>query len=335
MNKFLEKMPKAELHLHIEGTLEPEMMFELAQRNSVALPYQSIDEIKAAYHFDNLQAFLDLYYQGMQVLKTEQDFYDLTWAYIQKCLEQNIVYAEIFFDPQAHLNRGLEFETVLNGIYSATQDAKHQLNIEIKIIMSILRHLDEDSAQKILDLAIVNKDKIIGIGLDSSEKGNPPEKFERVYQRAKLAGFYLVAHAGEEGDASYISGALHNLNVHRIDHGNNALQDKNLLDELKQKKIALTLCPLSNLSLQVVTDLKQHPLKQFYDMGLKVTINSDDPAYFGGYLNENYQAMFENLDLSIEDMIVISKNAFEGSFLSIERKKQYLKLLADFEEQVA
>jgi len=323
-------MPKAELHLHIEGTLEPQMMFEMAQRNCVELPYESIEEVKAAYHFGNLQAFLDLYYQGMQVLKTEQDFYDLTWAYIQKCSEQNIVYAEIFFDPQAHLQRGLGFETILNGIYKATQDAILKLNVELKIIMSILRHLDEGSAQKVLDLAIVNKDKIIGIGLDSSEKGNPPEKFERVYQRAKLAGFYLVAHAGEEGDASYISGALHNLNVHRIDHGNNAIQDETLLAELKQNRIALTLCPLSNLSLQVVKDLKQHPLKPFYDMGLKVTINSDDPAYFGGYLNENYQAMFDNLNLSIQDMIVISKNAFEGSFIPMERKKQYLKLLADY-----
>lgn len=335
MDKFIEKMPKAELHLHIEGTLEPDMMFELAQRNNVVLPYHSVDEVKAAYQFDNLQGFLDLYYQGMQVLKTEQDFYDLTWAYIQKCLEQNIVYAEIFFDPQAHLQRGVEFETVLNGIYSAAQDARIQLNIEVKIIMSILRHLDESSAQKALDLAIVNKNKIIGIGLDSSEKGNPPEKFERVYQRAKLAGFNLVAHAGEEGDASYISGALHSLSVQRIDHGNNAIQDDSVLEELKQKKIPLTLCPLSNLSLQVVKDLTKHPLKLFYDMGLKVTINSDDPAYFGGYLNENYQVMLENQNLSLKDMVVISKNAFEGSFLPMKKRQHYFKILSDYADQLS
>ncbi|GAB6070611.1 adenosine deaminase [Thiomicrorhabdus hydrogeniphila] len=334
MNEFIKKMPKAELHLHIEGTLEPAMMFELAQRNDVRLSYKSVEEIESAYDFKDLQSFLDLYYQGMIVLQTEQDFYDLTWAYLQKCAEQNIIYAEVFFDPQAHMERGVLFETVLNGIYNAIMDAKEQLGVQVNIIMSILRHLDESSAQEILDLAIVYQDKIIGIGLDSSEKGNPPEKFQRVYQRAKLAGFYLVAHAGEEGDASYVSGALHNLNVNRVDHGNNSIEDPVLLEELKNKQIALTLCPLSNQRLQVVKDLTQHPLKKMYDMGLKVTINSDDPAYFGGYLNENYQAMSDSLELTKSELIDISKNAFEASFLEREQKAEYLEKLLKYAHQL-
>jgi adenosine deaminase len=334
MDEFIQNMPKAELHLHIEGTLEPEMMFKLAQRNGVKLNYQSIQEIEEAYEFSDLQSFLDLYYQGMIVLKTEQDFYDLTWAYLQKCTEQNIVYAEVFFDPQAHMERGVAFETVLNGLYAAIQKAETELGVEAKIIMSILRHLDESSAQEILDLAIQHQDKIIGIGLDSSEKGNPPEKFERVYRRARDAGFYLVAHAGEEGDAGYVSGALHNLGVDRIDHGNNSIQDESLLLELKERQIALTLCPLSNQRLQVVKDLTKHPLKQMYEMGLKVTINSDDPAYFGGYLNENYLAMRDSLDLSDMDLIKISRNAFESSFLQENQKEIYLDRLDAYSNQV-
>ncbi|WP_040725485.1 adenosine deaminase [Thiomicrorhabdus sp. Kp2] len=333
MKDFIHKMPKAELHLHIEGTLEPEMMFELAKRNGITLSYKSIDEIKAAYDFDHLQAFLDLYYQGMVVLKTEQDFFDLTWAYLEKCAEQNIIYVELFFDPQAHMERDIEFDVVLNGIHSAIVKAKESLGVEAKIIISILRHLDENSAQVVLDLAIVNQNKIIGIGLDSSEKGNPPEKFEQVYKRAQLNGFFLVAHAGEEGDSSYVSGALHKLCVQRIDHGNNALQDQSLLNELKNKQIALTLCPLSNKRLKVVEDLTLHPLKQMYEMGLKVTINSDDPAYFGGYLNENYQAIHDSLGLQKEDLIQVSRNAFEASFLNAEQKQRYLNQLLDYESQ--
>ncbi len=327
MKDFIHGLPKAELHLHIEGTLEPEMMMDLANRNKIKLHYQNVQEIKDAYHFENLQEFLDLYYQGMSVLLTYQDFYDLTWAYLVKCADQNIVYTEMFFDPQAHLERGVSFETVLDGIYQATQDAEINLGVKAQIILSILRHLEEQDAEKVLDLAILDKDRIIAIGLDSSELGNPPEKFERVYQRARLEGFYLVAHAGEEGGASYVSGALHALGVDRIDHGNNAMHDENLLAELRERQIALTLCPLSNFRLQVVTEPNKHPLKEMFEIGLKVTINSDDPAYFGGYLNENYVVMQEIFDLSKNDLVKISRNAFESSFLSGEDKAFYLNQL--------
>ncbi|HHT00190.1 MAG TPA: adenosine deaminase, partial [Thiomicrospira sp.] len=275
MKSFIEKMPKAELHLHIEGTLEPDMMLALAKKNEVSLSYKNNDEVKSAYQFKDLQSFLDLYYQGMQVLQSQEDFYQLTWAYLERCAQQNIIYCEIFFDPQAHMARGILFETVLDGIEQATLQAKEQLGVEAKIIFSILRHLTESEAEALLDIAIQHKSRLIGMGLDSTEKGNPPEKFKNVFKRAGEAGFYRVAHAGEEGDASYVSGALTLLGVDRIDHGNNAMQDSALLHELKDREVALTLCPLSNFRLQVVSDHKSHPLKQMFDMGLKVTINSD------------------------------------------------------------
>lgn len=330
MKNFIKNMPKAELHLHIEGTLEPEMLLELAMKNNVVLPYKNIEEVKAAYQFENLQSFLDLYYQSMQVLQTKSDFYQLTWAYLKRCAEQNIVYCELFFDPQAHMARGLAFETVLDGIYKATVQAKEELGVEAKIIFSILRHLTEEDAEIVLDMAILYKDRLIGMGLDSSEKGNPPEKFKHVYRRAREEGFYLVAHAGEEGDSSYVSGALEYLRVDRIDHGNNAIQDSTLLEELKDREIALTLCPLSNFRLQVVTDPKNHPLKKMFDMGLKVTINSDDPAYFGGYLNENYQIMQETFDLNKDEIVKISGYAFNATFLDESAKAAYLNKLKDY-----
>lgn len=335
MKSFIEKMPKAELHLHIEGTLEPDMMLALAKKNEVSLSYKNNDEVKSAYQFKDLQSFLDLYYQGMQVLQSQEDFYQLTWAYLERCAQQNIIYCEIFFDPQAHMARGILFETVLDGIEQATLQAKEQLGVEAKIIFSILRHLTESEAEALLDIAIQHKSRLIGMGLDSTEKGNPPEKFKNVFKRAGEAGFYRVAHAGEEGDASYVSGALTLLGVDRIDHGNNAMQDSALLHELKDREVALTLCPLSNFRLQVVSDPKSHPLKQMFDMGLKVTINSDDPAYFGGYLNENYQVMQQVFDLKKEELIAISKNAFQAAFLEESAKEAYVKRLMEYAKDQA
>lgn len=333
MKNFIENMPKAELHLHIEGTLEPEMLLALAHKNGVTLSYKNIDEVKAAYQFKDLQSFLDLYYQAMQVLQTEDDFYQLTMAYLDRCAEQNIVYCELFFDPQAHMARGIPFKTVLDGIERATLQAKETLGVEAKIIFSILRHLTEAEAEVLLDIALEHKARLIGMGLDSSERGNPPEKFKQVYQRAREAGFNLVAHAGEEGDSSYVTGALHTLGVHRIDHGNNAMQDPELLQELKNREIALTLCPLSNFRLQVVRDPQNHPLKKMFDMGLKVTINSDDPAYFGGYLNENYAVMQQTFNLNKDELVQISKHAFQASFLDDSAKITYLKQLADYADR--
>lgn len=327
---LIEKMPKAELHLHIEGTLEPELMFELAKRNDVSLPYESVDDIRDAYDFQDLQSFLDVYYQGMAVLQTEQDFYDLTFHYLQRCADQNIVYVEMFFDPQAHLSRGIAFETVLKGITRAMQKAKTDLRVESQLILSILRHLDEEDGLKVLDLAIAYQDHIVGIGLDSSERNNPPEKFRALYQKARQAGFRLVAHAGEEGDAGYVRGAVEVLQVERIDHGNNALQDMNLVAKLREMQMPLTLCPLSNLKLKVVDKVSEHPLLKMMNLGLKVTVNSDDPAYFGGYLVENYTAVQEAFDLKPNQLIELARNSFEASFLTQERKAHYLEKLMHF-----
>ena len=324
-HQLIQRLPKAELHLHIEGTLEPELLFALAKRNSIALKYQSVEELKQAYRFSNLQDFLNLYYEGANVLREEQDFYDLTWVYLQKCQEQNVVHTEIFFDPQTHTDREIRFATVINGINHALQDGREKLGVSSKLIMSFLRHLDEASAFKTLEEALDYKDLIVGVGLDSSEKGNPPSKFERVFAKAREEGFLTFAHAGEEGPVEYVREAVDLLKIKRIDHGNASINDEYLADELAQKQIPLTVCPLSNLALKVVPDLKNHPLKKLMDRGLLVTVNSDDPAYFGGYINENYLAITDALSLSRNDICQLAKNSFKASLLSREEKKKWME----------
>ena len=330
IDDIISSMPKAELHLHIEGTLEPELMFKLAKKNNITLPFSSIQEIKNAYNFNNLQEFLDIYYQGADVLITEQDFYDLTFAYLKKASEQNVKHVEFFFDPQTHTDRGISFKTVFNGIYMATLEAEKEFGITSFIILSFLRHLSEGKAFEILEQSLPYKDKIIAIGLDSSELGNPPEKFERVYKKAKELGFKLVAHAGEEGPVDYIWSALNVLKIDRIDHGNASLEDNKLVEYLVENKIALTTCPLSNLELKVVDDLKNHPIKKMLDKGIVATINSDDPSYFGGYINENFIETAENLSLSISDLKQLSINSFEASFLNKEKKKYWVKYIDEY-----
>ena len=332
MSKIIElikKIPKAELHLHLEGTMEPEFMFELSERNKIEIPFKSIDEIRAAYNFNNLQSFLDIYYQGSNVLIKQQDFFDLTWAYMLKCEKENIVHAEIFFDPQAHTNRGIEFGLVINGIYKALLKAKKELGISSKIIMCFLRHLDEEEAFKTLDQALTYKNKIIGVGLDSSEEGNPPSKFERVFKQAMKEGFLTVAHAGEEGPAEYIWEALDLLKVKRIDHGVQCLKDKKLVQKLREEQIPLTVCPLSNVKLCVFEKLENHNLKKLLDKGLMVTVNSDDPAYFGGYINKNLIECQKVLNLSAEDVKKLAVNSFKSSFLDIDEKKKWIDQIND------
>lgn len=324
LEAFINGIPKAELHLHIEGTFEPELMFKIAQRNKVKLKHESIDALKAAYNFNNLQEFLDIYYEGANVLLHEKDFYELTFAYFEKIHSQNVVHTEIFFDPQTHTERGVPFETVITGIRRAMNDAKVKFGISSFLILSILRHLDTDSAMNTLFEADAFRNEIIGIGLDSSEKGNPPIKFEKVYEAAARQGYNLMAHAGEEGPAEYVWEALNNLNVVRIDHGNRSLEDDNLVKLLAEKKIPLTVCPLSNLKLRVVKDLKEHPLKRMMEHGLHVTVNSDDPAYFGGYINENFAETATALNLTKEDIALLAKNSIEASFLSKEEKEKHL-----------
>lgn len=313
---FIEGLPKAELHLHIEGTFEPELMFEIARRNQKTIPYASIDELKKAYKFNNLQEFLDIYYAGAGVLIHEQDFYDLTYAYLTKIHSQNVVHTEIFFDPQTHTERGVSFDTVIKGIKRALEDGQTNYGITYVIICSFLRHLDEASAFVTLEQALPYKDWIYAVGLDSSEVGNPPSKFERVYAKALEYGFVTLAHAGEEGPAPYIWEALDLLKVSRVDHGNRCLDDDVLVKRLAEMRMPLTLCPLSNLELKVINDMKQYPLVEMMDRGLLVTINSDDPAYFGGYMNENYTAVAKALNLSKEDICELAKNTIEASFLS-------------------
>ncbi|MGD9931193.1 MAG: adenosine deaminase [Mangrovibacterium sp.] len=327
---FIAGLPKAELHLHIEGTLEPELLFKLAERNQIQLKYQSVDELRQAYRFNNLQDFLNIYYEGANVLREEQDFYDLTWAYLLKCREQHVVHTEIFFDPQTHTSRGILFATVINGINHALQDAKEKLDISSRLIMCFLRHLDEASAFQVLEQALDYKDLIVGVGLDSSEKGNPPSKFERVFSKAREEGFLTVAHAGEEGPVEYVREAVDLLKVFRIDHGNASINDEQLADELVKKKIPLTVCPLSNLALNVVPDLKSHPLKKLLDRGLLVTVNSDDPAYFGGYINENYLAIARALNLSRADLCQLARNSFRGSLLTAKEQEKYLNSVDSF-----
>ena len=312
---FIAALPKAELHLHIEGTLEPELMFSIAERNGLRLPYASVEEVRAAYRFSNLQDFLDIYYAGAGALLQMQDFYDLTWAYLQRAFAQNVRHVEIFFDPQTHTGRGVAFATVTDGISRALADAEARLGISSRLIMCFLRHLDEAHALETLDAAMEYRDRIAGVGLDSSERGNPPGKFREVFRRARAAGFIPVAHAGEEGPAAYVREALDVLEVVRIDHGNNALDDAGLVAELVRRRIPLTVCPLSNVKLRVVEDMTTHPLKRMLDLGLLVTVNSDDPAYFGGYVNENYLAAAQALGLGREELAQLARNSFEACWL--------------------
>jgi adenine deaminase len=327
---FVEGLPKAELHLHIEGTIEPEMMFRLAARNGVALPYDSVEALRSAYRFEKLQDFLDLYYQGMGVLRTEKDFYDITWAYLCKAHSQNILHCELFFDPQGHTNRGIAFETVVNGIWHALEEGRGRLGISSRLISCFLRDRDADEAMVILEQVLRYRDRIVAVGLDSAEGGNPPDKFAKVFERARAEGLLTVAHAGEEGPAAYVRDALDLLHVARIDHGNHALDDPALIKRLARERIPLTVCPLSNLRLQVVCDIRHHPLRSMIDQGLFVTINSDDPAYFGGYLNENYLAVQQGLGLTNDELTRLARNSFEAAFLAPTEKQALLRRVDDY-----
>lgn len=330
MNQFISQLPKAELHLHIEGSFEPELMFALAQRNQIAIPYQTIEEVKQAYQFSCLQDFLNIYYAGASVLIHEQDFYELTMAYLTKCHEENILHTEIMFDPQTHTQRGIAFETVIKGIRRAQDEAQQKWGISSLLIMSYLRHLSEEDAFETLQQSLPFKQWITAVGLDSSEKGNPPSKFYKVFEASAKEGYVLLAHAGEEGPAEYVWEAIDGLKIVRIDHGNNCLTDEKLVDEIVKRDMALTVCPLSNLELRVVTDLKDHPLKTMLSKGIKATVNSDDPAYFGGYLNQNFTAIQEALQLSKEEIIILAKNSFQYSLLDESRKNELLNLVDEY-----
>lgn len=319
---LIRRMPKAELHLHIEGSLEPDMLFELSRRNGVAIPFDTVEAVRAAYRFSNLQDFLDIYYQGMSVLRTAADFFDLTMAYLKRCADENIVHVEIFFDPQGHLDRGVEFVTALDGICGALEEAQARFGISHRLIMCFLRHLSEDDGFRVLDMACEHKDRICGVGLDSSELGHPPEKFERLFAACRAAGFKLVAHAGEEGPPEYIRQAIELLDIDRIDHGNRCMEDPALVRDIARRRLALTTCPLSNLKLRVITDMKNHPAKRMLDAGLCATLNSDDPAYFGGYLTENFVQLAEALRLNRDDIKQLAANAFAASFLDDGEKKR-------------
>ncbi|HKX87608.1 MAG TPA: adenosine deaminase [Sphingopyxis sp.] len=321
---FIAALPKAELHLHIEGSLEPELMFALAQRNNVAIPFASVEEVRAAYAFSNLQDFLDIYYQGMGVLHTEQDFHDLTTAYCARAHADNVRHIEIFFDPQGHTERGIAFATVIAGITRALDDAGARYGMSSKLIMCFLRHLSETEAEATLDEALPFLDRITGVGLDSSEVGHPPAKFERVFARARSLGLKIVAHAGEEGPPAYVREALDLLGVDRIDHGNRSLEDAALVRRLADEGMTLTVCPLSNLKLCVVNDIADHPLRTMLDAGLRATVNSDDPSYFGGYVNANYLAVADALDLSRDELVTLACNSFTGSFLDDAAKARHL-----------
>jgi adenosine deaminase len=328
--QFIPGLPKAELHLHIEGTLEPELLFDLTRRNGKPLRYRSVGELRNAYYFRDLQDFLDIYYEGTNVLVEEQDFYDLTWQYLFKAHTQNILHTEIFFDPQSHISRGIPFGRVIGGIHRAMEEGRKVLGISSCLIMSFLRHLDEENAMLTYEKALPFRDMIKAIGLDSSEKGNPPTKFRNLFERARKDGFLTVAHAGEEGPADYVRQALEVLQVSRIDHGNHSIDDGNLIEFMVQRQIPLTMCPLSNLKLNVVQNLEQHPLKKLIDQGALVTVNSDDPAYFGGYLNENYAVIAKALDLTHGDLAQLAKNSFSGSFLDQEEKSRMISTVDEY-----
>ncbi|EGR4674321.1 adenosine deaminase [Vibrio parahaemolyticus] len=323
MNAFIQGLPKVELHLHIEGSLEPELMFKLAKRNGIDIPYSSPSELREAYQFEDLQSFLDLYYQGANVLRTEQDFYDLTWEYLEHCKADNVIHTEIFFDPQTHTERGIDFDTVLNGISRALTDGNEKLDITSQIIACFLRHLSEESAMDTLQSVLKHRDKIIGVGLDSSEKGHPPAKFLRVFQKAKEAGLLTVAHAGEEGPAQNITDAIEMLEVSRVDHGVRCVEDEALVDSLIETKMPLTVCPLSNIKLCVFDEMGQHNIVELLRKGVAVTINSDDPVYFGGYMTDNFLAVNQAHPMSKEELAKFTLNAIDASFIGNELKAQY------------
>ena len=321
---LIQRIPKSELHLHIEGTLEPELMMKLAQRNKITLPYASVEDIRCAYDFSNLQSFLDIYYAGAQVLRMKQDFYDLTWAYLERAAQDNVRHVEIFFDPQTHTDRDVSFATLIDGIYGALRDGESKLGITFRLIMCFLRHLSASDAMATLEEALPYKTRIYGVGLDSSEVGHPPSKFVDVFDRARDEGFFTVAHAGEEGPPAYIWEALDLLKVERIDHGVRCLEDPALVKRLAEEQIPLTVCPLSNLKLCVFDTLEEHNLKRLLEAGLCATINSDDPAYFGGYIGENFLRSQQALDLNADDIYTLAKNAFTASFLSDVEKRRYI-----------
>lgn len=327
MKAFINQLPKAELHVHIEGTLEPELMFALAQKNNIELPYKSVEEVRNAYNFTSLQSFLDIYYAGANVLITESDFFDMTWAYLLTCKTQNILHTEIFFDPQTHTKRGISFETVVKGISQALQKGEKELGISSFLIMCFLRHLSEEEAFETLRASLPFKELIIGVGLDSSEVGHPPSKFKKVFEEARNMGYNVVAHAGEEGDSSYIWEAINLLHVTRIDHGIRCDEDAHLVKFLIDKQIPLTVCPLSNTKLKAVASMEKHNVLTLLRQGVLVTLNSDDPAYFGGYLNANYEAIAEHLKVSEAELKQLARNSFHASFLDEAKKQVYLALL--------
>lgn len=329
LHALIDRLPKAELHVHIEGTLEPELLFALAARNRVPMPFATVEAVRAAYDFSNLQDFLDIYYQGMAVLRSEQDFFDLTWAYLQRAAADNVRHVEIFFDPQGHTQRGVAFETVLDGIEGALLQGQRDLGITFRTIMCFLRHLSEEDAFAALDQAVPHLYRIDGVGLDSSELGHPPGKFARVFAKARELGLHLTAHAGEEGPPDYVAQALDLLKVDRIDHGNRALEDPALVRRLAAEGITLTVCPLSNLKLCVIADLGQSPVRDMLELGLQVTINSDDPAYFGGYVGANYHAVADALHLDRDQIVRLARNGFTGSLLSDAEKRLHLDRIAD------
>ncbi|MFA0440984.1 adenosine deaminase [Vibrio sp. 10N.286.49.C2] len=330
MNAFIQGLPKVELHLHIEGSLEPELLFELAQRNNIDLPYSSPEALRTAYEFDDLQSFLDIYYQGANALITEQDFYDLTWAYLLRCQTDNVIHTEIFFDPQTHTERGIAFETVINGIDRALQDGKQKLSISSHLIMCFLRHLPESSAIDTLQLALPYKNKIIAVGLDSSEDGHPPEKFKQVFLQARNEGFLTVAHAGEEGPAQNIVDAIELLGVSRVDHGVRCIDDPALIQQLIATKMPLTVCPLSNIKLRVFDTMSEHNIVELLRKGVSVTINSDDPAYFGGYMNDNFYAVSMAHDMTQQELAQFTLNAIEASFIGEPLKQAYQKQVQNY-----
>lgn len=332
MNQFIQSLPKVELHLHIEGTLEPELMLELARRNNINIPFNSVEEIRDAYNFHNLQSFLDIYFQGADVLINEQDFFDLTWAYLLRCKEDNVHHTEIFFDPQAHTERGILFDTVVNGIHRALEKGVRELGISSKLIMCFLRHLDEESAIKTLQQAQPHKDKIIGVGLDSTEVGNPASKFERVFKQAIEQGYLTVAHAGEEGPADNISEALTLLQITRIDHGVRCSENENLVKQLIQERTPLTVCPLSNIKLKVFDRMEQHNIVSLLRQGVCVTINSDDPAYFGGYMTDNFLAVNNAHPMSKTEIAQFTFNAIEASFVSPSEKERLRQMTQQYTE---
>ena len=325
--ELLRRMPKAELHMHIEGSLEPELIFALAKRNAVALPYADVAALRRAYAFTNLQSFLDIYYAGASVLLKEQDFYDMARAYFVKAAQDNVIHAELFFDPQTHTARGVPMQTIVNGLHRACMDAQAEFGISALLILCFLRHLSEADAFETLEQALPYRDQIIGIGLDSGELGNPPEKFARVFARCRELGFRLVAHAGEEGPPAYVWTALDLLKVERIDHGVQSSKDPALMQRLAKDRIALTVCPLSNLKLCVFPDLASHNLRHLLDAGLAITINSDDPAYFGGYMNENFIQSFAALDLNAAQAYTLARNSFEAAFIDESEKRRHVERL--------